>query len=185
LRYTTRELALIAIFSCLGAVLNVPIGYLGNYLKTIPLLPFGFGQILSGLHIFILVLSSLYLKKPGASTMTATVKGLVEVVLFSFHGIPVILMSALQGLILDVIVYLLRKHNISYILGGGIAAISNVAYIQFFLNLPFPVEAYALMYLLASLSGLVFGRFGGLILYKMVENRMEHSSIYPTQTRST
>ena len=177
MRYVTREIAFIAIFSCLGAVLSVPIGYLGDFLKTIPILPFGFGQILSGLHIFILTLSSLYIGKNGIATMTATIKGLVEAFLFSFHGIPVIVMSALQGLIIDVTVYVLGKRNTSYYLGCGIAAFSNVAYLQFFLQLPFPAEAFTLMYILAFISGTVFGGYGGVLLHKMVEKRLENTSL--------
>ena len=177
MRYVTREIAFIAIFSCLGAVLSVPIGYLGDLLKTIPVLPFGFGQILSGLHIFILTLSSLYLKKTGTATITATVKGLVEAVLFSFHGLPVILMSALQGLIIDVTVYALGRRNISYYLGCGLAAFSNVAYLQFFLQLPFPAEAFTLMYTLAFISGTIFGGYGGVLLHKMVEKRLENTTL--------
>ena len=176
MRYVTREIAFIAIFSCLGAVLSVPIGYLGDFLKTIPVLPFGFGQILSGLHIFILTLSSLYIKKTGTSTITATVKGLVEAVLFSFHGFPVIFMSTLQGIIIDVIVSAMGRRNISYYLGCGFAAFSNVAYLQFFLQLPFPTEAFTLMYTLAFISGSVFGGYGGVLLHDLVEKRLESTN---------
>ena len=172
MRYTTREIALVAILSCLGAVISVPIGYLGNYLKTIPIIPFGFGQILSGFHIFILTLSSLLIRKPEASTVTATIKGLVEATLFSFHGIPVIIMSSLQGLILDIIVYIFGKRDIIYYVGCGIASTSNVAYIQFFLLSPFPANIFVFMYLLSFISGLIFGGYGGVLLHKMVRNRM-------------
>ncbi len=81
MRYTTRELALVVVFSSLGATLSVPVGYLGNYLKTIPILPFGTGQVLSGVHIIVLTLTALYIKKQGATTMTAANKGLVEAIL--------------------------------------------------------------------------------------------------------
>jgi len=176
LKYTTKELSFIAIFGSLGAVLSVPLGYLGNYLKTIPLLPFGTGQILSGFHIIILTLTALYIKKPGTTTMTATIKGLVEAILFSYHGIPVILMSALQGLSLDIIIYIFGKRDLAFYLGCGIASASNVAFLQFFLLLPFPAAIFGFMYLLAFFSGVVFGGYGGVLLYKMVEIRMERAN---------
>ena len=176
MRYTTKELSLIAIFSTLGAVLSVPIGYIGNYLKTISILPLGIGQILSGFHIIILTLTALYIKKPGTSTMTATIKGLVEAILFSYHGIPVILMSALQGLFLDVTLIIFGKRDLSYYLGCGIASASNVAFLQFFLLLPFPAAIFGFMYLLAFFSGMVFGGYGGVLLYRMVKIRIECSN---------
>jgi ABC-type thiamin/hydroxymethylpyrimidine transport system permease subunit len=176
LRYSTRELTLIVIFSSLGAVLSVPIGHLGNYLKTILILPFGTGQVLSGFHMIILTLTVLYIKKPGATTITATIKGLVEAFLFSYHGIPVILMSALQGLFLDVIIYIFGKRDWALYLGCGIASASNVAFLQFFLLRPFPVAIFGFMYILAFFSGIIFGGYGGVLLYKMVIIRMERAN---------
>lgn len=164
------------VFSSLGAVLSVPVGYLGNYLKTIPILPFGTGQILSGVHIIVLTLTALYIKKPGATTMTAAIKGLVEVILFSYHGIPVILMSALQGLFIDVIIYILGYRDLAFYLGCGIASASNVAFLQFILLLPFPASAFSFMYILAFFSGTVFGGYGGVLLYKMVEIRLKRAN---------
>jgi ABC-type thiamin/hydroxymethylpyrimidine transport system permease subunit len=176
LRYTTRELALVVVFSSLGAVLSVPVGYLGNYLKTIPILPFGTGQIISGVHIIVLTLTALYIKKPGATTMTAAIKGLVEVILFSYHGIPVILMSALQGLFIDAIIYILGYRDLAFYLGCGIASASNVAFLQFILLLPFPASVFSFMYILAFFSGTVFGGYGGVLLYKMVEIRLKRAN---------
>jgi len=177
LRFTTKELALIVVFSSLGAVLSVPVGHIGNYLKTIPVLPFGIGQILSGIHIILLTLITLNIKKPGAATMTATIKGLVEAVLFSYHGISVVFMSALQGLILDVVIYLLGKRDLALYLGCGIASASNVAFLQFVLLLSFPTSVFAFMYLLAFVSGAVFGGYGGVLLYKMVGIRIENVNL--------
>ena len=176
MRYTTRELALVVVFSSLGATLSVPVGYLGNYLKTIPLLPFGTGQILSGVHIIVLTLTALYIKKPGATTMTAVIKGLVEVILFSYHGIPVILMSALQGLLIDAIIYILGYRDLAFYLGCGIASASNVAFLQFILLLPFPAPVFSFMYILAFISGTVFGGYGGVLLFKMVEIRLKRAN---------
>jgi len=63
--FNSSQLSLIVVFSALGAIASVPIGHLGNYLKTIPLLPLGTGQILAGLHLIIIVMTALYVKKPG------------------------------------------------------------------------------------------------------------------------
>ena len=172
-RFTTRELALIVVFSSLGAVLSVPIGHIGNYMKTIPMLPFGIGQILSGFHIILLTFTALHVKKPGAVTVTAIIKGLVEAVLFSYHGISVVAISALQGLILDLAIYIMGKRDLALYMGCGIASLSNVAFLQFVLLASFPTSVYTFMYLLAFVSGTVFGGFGGVLLYKMVGIRIE------------
>ena len=105
--------------------------------------------------------------------MTAAIKGLVEVPLFSYHGIPVLLMSALQGLFIDIIIYLLGYRDLSFYLGCGIASASNVAFLQFILLLPFPASVFRFMYLLAFISGTVFGGYGGILLHKMVEIRLK------------
>jgi ABC-type thiamin/hydroxymethylpyrimidine transport system permease subunit len=172
LRYTTKELALIVIFSSLGAFFSVPIGYLGNYLKSILILPFGTGQILSGFHLIPITFTSLYVNKPGATTMTATVKGLIEAILFSYHGIPVILMSALQGLLLDIVIHIFGKRDLTIYLGCGLSSASNVVFLQFFLFLPFSASVFLFMYILASISGTVFGGYSGILLFKMVRTRM-------------
>ena len=171
-RFNTKQLSLIIIFSALGAVASVPIGHLGNYLKTIPFLPLGIGQILAGLHLIVLVLASLYVRKIGAGTMTGAVKGLAEALLFSFHGLPVIMMSALQGLIIDLVLALLGYNTRAVLIGCGLSAATSVMYIQFFLGKAMPLTVYALMYLLATISGVFFGGYLSDQLYKMVKNRL-------------
>ena len=170
--FNTRQLSTIIVFSALGAVASVPIGHLGNYLKSIPFLPLGSGQVLAGLHLIMIVLSALYARKPGAAAMTGAVKGLSEAALFSFHGIPVIIMSLVQGAIIDVSLSVLGYSTRSILIGCGLSAASSVVFIQFFIGKPFPITVYALMYLLAITSGVVFGGYSGSKLYQMVENRL-------------
>ena len=172
MRYSTRQLSMIMVFSALGAVLSVPIGHIGNYMKTIPALPLGTGQALSGLHLVTVVLAALLIRRTGTATMTATVKGLVEAVLFSFHGLPVILISGAQGLIVDAALHVSGYESPTLLsLGCGLAAASNVAFQQFVLLLPFPPEVFAFMYGVAFLSGALGGALTGR-LYLMVETRI-------------
>ena len=171
-RFSTRQLSIIIVFSALGAVTSVPIGHIGNYLKTIPFLPLGTGQMLAGLHLIMIVLSTLYVKQPGAAAMTGAVKGLVEAVLFSYHGIPVILMSLLQGAIIDTVLFVIGYGSTSMILGCGLSAASNVVFIQFFLGKQFPLRAFVLMYVLSFISGAVFGGYLGERLYQMISVRL-------------
>lgn len=174
-RFNSRQLSLIVVFSALGAVASVPIGHLGNYLKTIPFLPFGTGQILAGLHLIMVVMAALYVKKPGAAAMTGAVKGLAEAVLLSYHGLPVIIMSALQGAIIDFVLYIMGCGTTAILLGSGLSAASNVVFIQFFLGKQFPLSAYVLMYTLSFISGALLGGYSGERLYHMVRDRLPSS----------
>jgi len=141
-------------------------------MKTMLFLPMGSGQILAGLHLIMIVLSSLYVKQPGTATMTSAVKGLTEAVLFSYHGLPVILMSLIQGAIIDAALYIIGYGSTSIILGCGLSAASNVVFIQFFLSKQFPMSAFVLMYILSFISGAVFGGYIGERLYQMVIVRL-------------
>ena len=173
--FSSRQLSLIVVFSALGAIASVPIGHLGNYLKTIPLLPLGTGQILAGLHLIMIVLTALYVKKPGAAAMMGAVKGLIEAFLFSYHGLPVIVMSAFQGAIIDLVLYVMGYEITAIILGCGLSAASNVVFIQFFLGKQFPLSVYILMYVLSFISGAVLGGYSGERLYQMVRERLSPS----------
>ena len=173
--FSSRQLSLIVVFSALGAIASVPIGHLGNYLKTIPLLPLGTGQILAGLHLIMIVLTALYVKKPGTAAMTGGVKGLTEAFLFSYHGLPVIVMSALQGAIIDLVLYIMGYGITAIILGCGLSAASNVVFIQFFLEKQYPLSDSVLMHVLSFPSGAVLGGYSGERLYQMVRERLPPS----------
>jgi len=174
MRFETREIAIIVVFSALGAVMSVPVGYLGNYLKTFPAIPLGTGQILAGVHVFPTALTMLLLRRRGAAAETGTVKGLVEAVLFSFHGFSVIIMSGVQGLVLDAAaIFFGYDTRTGRCVACGLSATSNVAYLQFFLRLGFPMEVFTLMYILAFASGAVFGGYIGDTVYQMVQKRID------------
>jgi ABC-type thiamin/hydroxymethylpyrimidine transport system permease subunit len=173
MRYGARQLSMIVIFSSLGAVLSVPIGYAGNYMKAIPALPLGTGQALSGFHLVTVVLASMLVRRRGAAAATATVKGLLEAALFSFHGLPVILISSAQGLVIDAALYLAGYDStLALSLGCGLASASNVAFLQFVLLMPYPSEVFAFMYAVAFLSGASLGGVLSVKLYRMVRARV-------------
>jgi len=155
-RFTSRELSLIIIFSALGGAASVPIGHLGNLLKTIPGIPFGSSQALSGLHMLWIVLAAVLVRKRGSGTMTGVLKCLVEVFLLSYHGVFVLLISSVEGVIVDVVLTVLRRVNSpSICLAGGLSSASNFV-AQFILVPHFPKAVLAFMYLTSLISGLLF-----------------------------
>ena len=173
MKFETREIAIIVVFSSLGAAISVPVGYMGNYLKMVSFLPFGSGQMLAGIHILPVALAMMLVRRRGAAVFTATVKGLVEAILFSFHGFPVILLSGVQGLVLDAVGAVLGYDSKTGLcLGCGLSSASNVAYLQFIIRPRFPLEVFAFMYVLAFFSGVVFGGYLGDVVHRVVQNRI-------------
>ena len=124
----TRELTLIIILSAFGGVISVPIGFVGNlFWNAFPVLPFGTPQLLSGIHILWLLLAALFVKKRGVATLTGAIKGLVELALFSFHGIQVLPISIFEGAIIDIAFGVLGRNSLLKVaVTGGLSASGNV-----------------------------------------------------------
>lgn len=157
----TRELSFIIILSALGGAISVPIGYAGNLLKAIPILPLGTSQLLSGIHILWPILAALLTKKNGAATLTGAVKGLVELTLFSFHGIQVLLISLTEGIIVDTTLRVLGTDSpIKAGVAGGLSASSNVLVMWLLVLYSLPHTVIAFMWLLSLASGFTVGYFG-------------------------
>jgi len=159
-RFTSRELSLIIVFSSLGGALSVPIGHAGNFLKTIPGVPLGSSQALSGLHVLWLVLASVLVRRAGSGTVTGILKGLVEITLFSYHGPFALIISAIEGAVVDLVFAITKRTNTpSVCLAGGLSSASNVVVTQFILIPTLPKEALAFMYLTAFISGSLFAGY--------------------------
>ena len=159
--FNTRELSLIIILSALGGAVSVPIGYIGNMIKAIPILPLGTPQLLSGIHVLWLILAVLLTKKTGAATLTGAIKGLVELTLFSFHGIQVLFISLIEGIIIELVLYILGKNSqIKIGIASGLSASSNVLIMWLLVLQNFPLPVITFMWLLSFISGVIVGYFG-------------------------
>jgi energy-coupling factor transport system substrate-specific component len=163
---SNRELLIIAIISGIGGVMSTYIGYLGNLLNRLFGIPFGAGQFASGLHVFWFILAAGLIRKPGAATAAGLLKGIIELLTGSTHGVAIILVSLAQGLLVDVVLWAVRRHNlVSYILAGGVAAASNVFVFQLLYFSHAPVTYILFMALLAFISGaLLAGSLGYSVL---------------------
>lgn len=157
----TREIALIVMLSALGGAISVPIGYAGNLLKAVPIIPLGTPQLLSGIHILWLLLARLLTKKTGMATLTGAVKGLVELSLFSFHGIQILPISIVEGVVADLVLSLLGTESSAKVaVAGGFSASSNVIVLWLLLLQSLPISLVIFMWLLSLISGLLVGYFG-------------------------
>jgi energy-coupling factor transport system substrate-specific component len=68
-RSWARSLAVILIFSALGSVNSVLVGYAGRLLSMLTTFSFIVPQLLSGLHVFWLVLVALLVRTRGSATI--------------------------------------------------------------------------------------------------------------------
>jgi len=159
--YKPREIALIIILSAAGGAMSVPLGYLGNALKAIPILPFGTGQILSGVHILWLLLARLLTRRPGSAVFAGALKGLVELSLFSFHGIQVLPIALAEGVLVDLVMSAPGKASqVKSAVAGGLSASSNVLILWLLLLQSLSLYVIGFMWLLALISGVIVGVFG-------------------------
>ncbi len=174
-----RELLIIAILSGIGGVMSTYIGYLGNLLNRLFGVPFGAGQFVSGLHVFWFILVAGLVRKPGAATAAGLLKGIIELLTGSTHGVAIILVSLTQGLLVDAVLLIMRRHNLlSYALAGGFAAASNVFVFQLLYFSHAPIAYILFIGLLAFVSGvLLAGSLGHSVLEIILQARPLRSSI--------
>ena len=166
--FSTRDWATIAILSSLGATLSVTVNYAGDILKAIPFLPFGSKQLIAGIHVLWITLAISLTGRTGTGTVTGILKGLVEMTLFSSHGVTVIIISTLQGIIVDAVYGLLKDNRYSFYIAGGLSSMSNVAVLQFLLLFSFPGSVFAVMYASAFISGVFFSGLIGVRVKEIV-----------------
>ncbi|MFX1319839.1 MAG: ECF transporter S component [Promethearchaeota archaeon] len=173
--FTTRDLVTIAVLSALGGALSTFVSYIGQLFNAAVGTPFGAGQFLSGLHVFWIILAAGLIRKTGAATATGLLKGFVEFFTGSTHGIIVVLISLIQGLIIDIGFYAIKQQDSLPIwtLIGGFAAASNVIVFQLFFFSGAPLIFLALLVILAFASGIIFaGYFGHATTLLVLESRI-------------
>jgi len=159
-RVWTKNLAVILIFSALGSVSSVLVGYAGRLLATFTMFSFVVPQLLSGLHVFWLVLTALMVPTRGSATVTGALKGLIEISLFSHLGIFSFAVSLTEGIVVDLVFAIVKKrHKLSVYVAGGLSSASNIIIIQVFFLPAQPTLIYASAYFAAFLSGLIFGGY--------------------------
>jgi energy-coupling factor transport system substrate-specific component len=181
--FTTRDLVTIAVFSALGGVLSTFVGYLGLLLNSTVGTPFGAGQFLSGLHVFWIILVTGLIRKTGSATAAGLLKGFVEFFTGSTHGLVVVLVSLIQGLIIDIGFYAIGQRDSLplWCIISGFAAASNVIIFQLFFFSGAPLIFLILLIILAFSSGIIFGGYFGHATTSLVlESQVYRSSASTT-----
>lgn len=169
--FNTKDLVTIALLSALGGVLSTYIGYLGNMVNHIVGVPFGAGQFMAGLHVVWIMLALGITRKRGAATATGILKGVIELFLGGTHGIVIVVVSLVQGLIPDLILFSDRKkadrNPTLFAVAGGLSSASNVVVFYVFFLAGVPIVLMSMLFMLAAASGIIFG---GWLVLEMLES---------------
>ncbi len=154
---------IIALLSSLGGVMSAFVGYLASLINIAVGVPFGAGQLITGLHVFWLVLILGITKKSGTATIGGLLKGAVELFAGSSHGIVIVLVSLIEGIVLD-FVLLADKEKSSYFMfyiGAALSSMANVFVFQAIYMNNVPLAYIMVMASLAFASGTIFGGYFG------------------------
>ena len=92
-RNSLRDLATLIVLSSIGGITSVLVGYAGQLLSQTTPFPFVTSQLLSGLHVFWLILAAIIVPKHGSATTAGALKGLIEAAFFSHLGLFSFLVS--------------------------------------------------------------------------------------------
>ncbi len=163
---TTQEIVTIAILGSLGGALSTFVGYLGNLINLSLGVPFGAGQFLAGLHVFWLVLMRVIIPRTGAGAAGGLLKGLVEMFTGSTHGIIIVIVSLVQGILIDIGAEFGGDLNtggtstrLTWWLSAGIASASNVVVFQALYFAGVPIVYILVITVLAFCSGVIFAGY--------------------------
>lgn len=166
--FGTEDLVIIALFSSVGGIMSPYINYLASVVNVLLGVPFGPGQILSGLHIFWIIFGYLLTGKTGTPTIIGIVKGFVELFTGSPKGLLILPISILQGLVFDIGMFAMLNfsHDFSIILSSGLSSVSNIILQQIlFFNNEVPLELILIYSSISIISGFILGGWLAIQLF--------------------
>ncbi|MGC9395138.1 MAG: ECF transporter S component [Anaerolineae bacterium] len=187
--FSTRDLLMMAALAALGGVAGTYISAAGRVVNALVGIP-GSMQWAAGLHVLWLTLAVGLTGKPGAGTVTGILKGFVELLTGNPHGLLVVLVDIVAGILVDAgfLPFRDRDRLPGYLLAGGLASLSNVIIFQLFAVLPADLLSYGAILLLsvvAGLSGVVFAGFLGYTLTRTLRRTgvVKDHPVLPTRNR--
>lgn len=158
--FRTRDLLIMAVLAAMGGVASTYINTLGDAVHAALGMP-GASQWAAGLHVIWIVLGVGMLRKPGTGIVIGILKGAVELMSGNSHGIIILLVDLVAGLLVDFGFLLFRNKQklLPYIIGGGLASGSNVLVFQIFATIPsntVGLTAIGILFVVAIISGVLF-----------------------------
>lgn len=180
--FTTRDLLIMAVLAALGGVASTYINALGDAVEAFLGFP-GATQWAAGLHVIWIVLAIAITGKPGTGVAIGALKGTVELLSGNSHGIIVLLVDLVAGLLVDFgfLLFKNKKSLFPYLVAGGLASGSNVLVFQIFATLPENIvaaSAILILFLASLVSGVVFA---GLVPYLVINALVKASVVRVTE----
>jgi energy-coupling factor transport system substrate-specific component len=177
-RFDVRDIVLIALLSAAGGVLSTYIGYLGNLINRLFGVPFGAGQLIAGLHIVWPLLARALVGRFGAGTLTGLTKGAVELFTGGTHGVVILLVSAVEGLFVDLGLGWTRQRSLPItMLAGALASASNVVVFQ---AIYFSDVAAGFLWVMVSIALVSGALFGGYLAWDVEKLLVSSRILQPT-----
>ena len=171
-----------AVLAALGGVASTYINALGDAVEAFLGFP-GATQWAAGLHVIWIVLAIAITGKPGTGVLIGALKGAVELMSGNSHGVIVLLVDLVAGLLVDFgfLLFKNKKSLLPYILAGGLASGSNVLVFQIFATLPENIvaaSAILILFMAAFVSGVVFA---GLVPYLVINALIKAGVVRSTE----
>jgi energy-coupling factor transport system permease protein len=186
--FSTRDLLIMAVLAALGGVTSTYVNTIGDATQAALGFP-GATQWAAGLHTIWIVLAMGILRKTGSGTVIGILKGAVELMSGNSHGIIILLINLVAGLLVDFGFFIFRdKRSIApYLVAGALSAGSNVIVFQLFATLPANIVAMSAILILtvvAAISGVIFSGFAPFYLVNaLVKANVVKPSEKPYQSR--
>ena len=155
--FSTRDLLTMSVLAALGGVVSTYVNAVGDLFQA--WLGFaGTTQWAAGLHVLWLVLAVGLTRKQGVGTITGLLKGGVELLSGNTHGVLVVLIDVVAGVLVDIAILPFRRSHrpgattLAYCLAGGLASASNVFVFQIFAAVPADTLAMGAMFLVGGMA---------------------------------
>jgi ABC-type thiamin/hydroxymethylpyrimidine transport system permease subunit len=188
--FSTRDLLITAVLAALGGVASTYVNTLGDAVQAF-LGTAGGSQWAAGLHVIWIVLALGITGKSGTGVITGLLKGGVELLSGNSHGVIILLVDLVAGLLVDFGFLLFRNKRtlLPYLIAGGLSAGSNVFIFQLFATLPSNILALGAIFFLffiALISGLLFGGVvPKLLIDTLTKADIVKTSVQPKKNRRT
>ena len=180
--FSTRNLVTIAFLGGLGAALSTYVGYMARAFGSAIGLPFG-GQMLTGLHVFWLILALALVDKKGAGLLAAILDNAVQFMMGSHLGVLVLPVGLLEGIFAELGYWSLKRYSrpLAFMLAGGLSAWSNLPVVQFAFHMFGTRALFRIVSLCAFGSGVVLAGLLPLAVVKILAS----AGLIPPQRAKT
>jgi energy-coupling factor transport system substrate-specific component len=164
-------LVTIALLGSIGAALSTYVGFLAKAVGSSIGLPFG-GQLLSGLHVFWIILVLALVDKKGAGLLAAILDNSVQFMLGSHLGVFVLPVGLLQGIFAELGYWPLKRYSriLATLLAGGLGTWANLLVVHFAFRMFGAQSLFRIVSVCAFASGVVFAGLLPLGIVKILQS---------------